>query len=59
MRCVQILDLRLRCKMLTWQELSAELPDKLKDFLKEKYGITSNGLRSPPSAPRFERDEIP
>jgi hypothetical protein len=39
MRCVKIADLRLRCKVLTWQELSVVLPDDLNGFLDEKYGI--------------------
>lgn len=39
MRCVKVADLRLRCKVLTWQELSAVLPDDLNSFLDEKYGI--------------------
>jgi hypothetical protein len=39
MRAVRDLDLRLRCKMLTWQELAAVAPAKLKSFLAEKYGI--------------------
>lgn len=39
MRCVKVADLRLRCKVLTWQELSAVLPDGLNSFLDEKYGI--------------------
>jgi hypothetical protein len=39
MRCVKMADLRLRCKVLTWQELSAVLPDDLNAFLDEKYGI--------------------
>lgn len=41
MRCVKLADLRLRCKVLTWQELSAVLPDELNVFLDEKYGIRS------------------
>jgi len=59
MRCVQILDLRLRCKMLTWQELSAELPGKLQEFLKEKYGIVPNGTAPLPAASPFEVEEVP
>lgn len=51
MRCVRITDLRLRCKMLTWQELAQVLPRKLQDFLEEKYGITPCGSRS--SVARF------
>ncbi len=39
MRCVKIADLRIRCKVLTWQELSPVLPDDLNEFLDEKYGI--------------------
>jgi hypothetical protein len=39
MRCVKVSDLRLRCKVLTWQELSSVLPVDLNDFLEEKYGI--------------------
>ncbi len=46
MRCVKPADLRLRCKVLTWQELSVVLPDDLNEFLDEKYGI-----RSGPVAP--------
>lgn len=50
MRCVRILDLRLRCKMLTWQELSEVLPVELQEFLREKYGIFSG------SAPDLDED---
>ena len=39
MRAIVTLDLRLRCKMVTWQELAGELPRKLQEFLGEKYGI--------------------
>jgi hypothetical protein len=40
MRCVTDYELRVRCQMLTWQELAAALPGKLQSFLNEKYGIT-------------------
>jgi hypothetical protein len=43
MRCVRITGLRLRCKMITWQELSEILPRKLRVFLEEKYGIAARG----------------
>lgn len=43
MRCVRLTDLRLRCKMITWQELSESLPRKLRVFLEEKYGIATRG----------------
>jgi hypothetical protein len=39
MKCVRSTDLRTRCKILTWQELSASLPMRLQDFLDLKYGI--------------------
>ena len=39
MRCVRDAELRTRCKMLTWQELAEVLPERLRVFLAEKYGI--------------------
>lgn len=42
MRCVLAVELRLRCKVLTWQELAAVLPRVLRRFLEEKYGIAAN-----------------
>jgi hypothetical protein len=39
MKCVRPVDLRLRCKLLTWQELVKALPRGLRVFLSEKYGI--------------------
>lgn len=39
MRSVRAMHLRLRCKVLTWQELAAALPKQLQQFLEEKYGI--------------------
>ena len=41
MRCVRPVDLRLRSKVLTWQELAAVLPRRLQMFLEEKYGIAA------------------
>lgn len=41
MRCIVVLELRLRCKVVTWQEVARELPRKLRRFLEEKYGIVS------------------
>ena len=45
MRCVRTADLRLRCKVLTWQELSEVLPPRLREFLDRKYGIAAAGMR--------------
>ena len=39
MKCVRPVDLRIRCKVLTWQELTTALPRGLRVFLSEKYGI--------------------
>jgi hypothetical protein len=42
LRCVRPMELRLRCKVLTWQELGAVLPSRLQAFLQEKYGISAD-----------------
>ncbi len=39
MKSVRPVDLRIRCKVLTWQEVAKALPPGLRDFLGEKYGI--------------------
>lgn len=36
-------DMRMRLKVLTWQELAALLPDDLQEFLDLKYGIVAPG----------------
>jgi len=41
--CVQIADLRTKCKVLTWQELAEILPEELQRFLDQKYGIAPPG----------------
>ena len=38
---IRPLELRTRCKMLTWQELAQVLPRSLREFLDLKYGIGS------------------
>ncbi|QNI37335.1 PGN_0703 family putative restriction endonuclease [Edaphobacter albus] len=38
-RAVRLFDLRCCLKLLTWQELAAELPMELQEFLGMKYGI--------------------
>jgi len=43
MSCVKIVDLRTKCKVLTWQELAELLPEELRDFLNYKYGIVPPG----------------
>jgi hypothetical protein len=39
---IRPLDLRLRCKLLTWQELMPTLPDGLQHLLSLKYGISAH-----------------
>jgi hypothetical protein len=39
MKCVSSSHLRIRCKVLTWQELAQVLPPRLQEFLRLKYGI--------------------
>jgi hypothetical protein len=46
MRAIVLVELRLRCKVVTWQELAPELPRKLQKFLEEKYGILPARLSS-------------
>jgi hypothetical protein len=43
LQAVKPVNLRLRCKMLTWQEVAEVLPRDLQRFLAEKYGILPNG----------------
>jgi hypothetical protein len=42
MKCVRLVDLRVRCKVLTWQELAKALSQRLQKFLCEKYGIENS-----------------
>ena len=44
MAAVKSAEMRVRCKVLTWQELAAALPDELQAFLHLKYGIVAPGL---------------
>jgi len=54
LRCVRPLGLRVRCKVLTWQELSPALPGPLREFLEAKYGIVPPG--ETPSIPFQDND---
>jgi hypothetical protein len=44
MRAVRSADLRVRLKVLTWQELAPVLPEGLPRFLDIKYGIVAPGI---------------
>ena len=43
MACVKNAEMRTRCKVSTWQELAALLPETLQEFLDVKYGIVAPG----------------
>jgi len=43
MAAVKSAEMRVRLKVLTWQELAAYLPDELQEFLDLKYGIVAPG----------------
>lgn len=43
LRSIRTVALRVRCKVLTWQELSEVLPEPLGEFLDAKYGIVAPG----------------
>lgn len=56
MAAVKSADLRVRLKVLTWQELATLLPDGLQEFLNRKYGIVAPGRAASPvgDAAEFE-----
>jgi hypothetical protein len=43
MTAVKSAEMRVRLKVLTWQELAATLPEELQEFLDLKYGIVRAG----------------
>jgi hypothetical protein len=51
MRAIRLTELRTRCKVLTWQELSGALPRGLRKFLEVKYGIVPPGSGAVSSLP--------
>jgi hypothetical protein len=54
MSCVKSVELRTRCKVLTWQELAELLPEELQDFLDHKYGIVPPGCVPSPCGANLE-----
>jgi len=50
MAAVKSADLRVRLKVMTWQELAAMVPAELREFLDVKYGIVVPGK----AASKFE-----
>ncbi len=57
MAAVKSADLRVRLKVLTWQELAAFLPAALQEFLDLKYGIVAPGRTPSPIAEAADRDD--
>ena len=43
MAAVKVADVRVRCQVLTWQELVPFMPVDLREFLERKYGIAAPG----------------
>lgn len=58
MAAVQTAALRVRLKVLTWQELAAVLPGALQKFLDHKYGIVPTGMTPSPLEEERNADEI-
>jgi hypothetical protein len=50
MTAVRSAELRIRLKVITWQELAAYLPNDLQEFLDLKYGIAAPGKIASPVA---------
>ncbi len=57
MSAVRSAALRVRLKVLTWQELAAFLPAPLQEFLDEKYGIVAPGKTPSPIGEFSELDD--
>jgi len=56
MAAVKSAELRVRLKVITWQELAALLPDELKELLDWKYGIVGPGRTASPAESVAELD---
>src|ERR1017187_1277874 len=48
MAAVKTAEMRMRCKVLTWQELAGMAPEELQEFLDRKYGIVGPGRAASP-----------
>jgi hypothetical protein len=56
MAAVKSAAMRMRLKVLTWQELAAHLPVALQEFLDLKYGIVAPGKSPSPIGAASDRD---
>jgi hypothetical protein len=57
MAAVKSAEMRVRLKVLTWQELAALLPEGLQEFLDAKYGIVAPGKVASPAGNATEFDQ--
>ena len=48
MSAIRTFEMRMRCKVLTWQELVPFLPSGLREFLEIKYGVFAPGVPAVP-----------
>ena len=46
MAAVRNAEMRVRCRVLTWQELATVVPEGLREFLEVKYGIVAPGCEA-------------
>jgi hypothetical protein len=56
MAAVRSAEMRVRCKVMTWQELAVLVPEELQEFLDIKYGIVGQG-RAAPTPADLEADD--
>jgi hypothetical protein len=57
MAAVKSAEMRVRLKVLTWQELAAMLPEGLQEFLNRKYGIVAPGRVASPVGETAELEQ--
>jgi hypothetical protein len=55
MKAVKRAEMRVRCKVVTWQELAGLAPEGLREFLDLKYGIATRGGAEAASAVTEDR----
>jgi hypothetical protein len=55
MAAVKSAEMRVRCKVITWQELAGMAPEGLREFLEVKYGIATRGGAEAASAVTEDR----
>ncbi len=56
MAAVKSAEMRVRLKVITWQELAALMPEELQEFLDLKYGIVRPGREATPVMSVVELD---